>query len=312
MGLSYAFVKVWAGEGDGCVEGARNLSPKDSIDYLMQPGVMRGEFLGACLDSCRIGTMTTCRWPTDVYGFMKLIDRWKEENGDDPALYHEKSIDEIYNKFELPWINHDSCPRDGKHLGTFCDLAGRIRCAHKTVEKIKPNFEWRGGPYWDFHAQMDRFDYSNNEPNEPGGDCGDEDYDVYLEEMRKFNGAEEVDVVDVCYSVIKDTDSPLALETILRRLNILPEKKTVYCDGNMMGACKRLDELSQKDRDWWGDLDWCHGHLDKLEAVEFTFDGWMMAHYLEKWRGQGDAPWFSREIERWPAREYLRICSQDC
>lgn len=49
------------GEGrDPNLKEFQNMRPENAFSTFMKPGRMKGKFLGACLDSCRIGTMTTC------------------------------------------------------------------------------------------------------------------------------------------------------------------------------------------------------------------------------------------------------------
>ena len=309
MAIAYAFARVMSGRDDGVIESVRGMRPEKAIEHFMKPGRMKGHYLGACLDSCRLGSMTTCYWPMDVRGLMGLIERWKEENNDNEAIYHEEPIEGLWKKFELPWINHQSCPREKGHRGTILDAFGRVRCAHKEVKMIRPSFHVSYYSGWDHHSQMPAMVFYEDEPCDPcyEDDRGDlvepEDYDEYLQLKAKFDAEEPKAVADVCYSIIREPrNKPMAFETILMRENIHPETRLEYCGSGVLdGGCKV-----------YGDRDTCFGHDKKTNAVEFTFDGWTLAHYALKWKQQGpNAPWFADKIEHWPSRGDLRICSED-
>ncbi|MEK6880173.1 MAG: hypothetical protein AABY22_11215, partial [Nanoarchaeota archaeon] len=85
-------------------------SQKKQFEFLMQNGNMRGHYLGACLDSCRWGGQTTVMWETNIKELMDFIQNWREQNNDDPNLYHELPIERLYKRFELPHIDHEKCP----------------------------------------------------------------------------------------------------------------------------------------------------------------------------------------------------------
>jgi hypothetical protein len=310
MTIAYSFLKCLAGEGNGFIAHAKRLKPEKAIEYLMRPGVMRGKLLGACLDSCRIGSMNTCYWPVDVDGMMNLIQRWREENDDNPGLYHERKLEDLYTKFDLPWIKHEHCPRDKNHKITVVDSAGNLRCGHNTLELIRPSFTVDGSLSWDSHSQTHIRNFYEEKPADPtnydegGEDITDEKgYQEYLENLERYETEEPIEVKDTCYSIIKESRTkPMAFETILRRENIQPAIKTKYC-GDAFGNLSKC----KKDKS----RPYCLGHDVPNSAVEFFFDGWTLALYVQKWKEQGDAPWFANKKEQWPSRINLRISSED-
>lgn len=327
MAVYYQFEKIISGICGGIgrdpnITSLKNISREKAFSLLMQAGKMKGQYLGACLDSCRWGSMTTCCWPTDIHGLMAFIQKWRDENNDNESLYHEMPIEQVYKKFELPRISYDKCPRDENHKETFEDSAGRIRCGHRTVLEMKLSFiETLFPSSVDELSQTRYTPIYENEPKEPhhfDDDteeeyCDDEEYNFYLKEMERYEAEEPVQVLDVCYSIIKEPENmPLAFETLLRRLNIQPETKTVYCGSRSeFSRCRRLDELDETDRRLAENTEHCPGHEERNNQVEFTFDGWTLAYYLLRWKQQGNAPWNAEKKEVWRPREYLRVCSED-
>lgn len=251
---------------------------------------------------------------------MKFIQKWRGENRDQEALYHEMPLEEVFSRFELPIITHEHCPRDKNHTGTFTDAGGRLRCAHKSLKLIKPSFIAEYSAGWDHHSQQKENEVYEDAPRDPSSidDEGKleltDDYDAYEENLAKYNLEEAVEILDVCYAIIQEPkDKPLAFETILTRLNIQPEVRTVYCRGSYgMGPCRRLDQLDAVDRLVYRASPFCPGHKDKTRQCEFEFDGWTMAYYLLKWKQQpGNPQWHADKKEHWPSREHVRICSED-
>ena len=300
-----------------------NMSVEKRIEHLLKPGQMKGKFLGACLDSCRLGTMNTCYWPMNIHGLMGFIQKWRDENNDQESLYHEEPLEKIFSRFELPRINHENCPRDKNHSETFIDAVGRVRCAHKDVKQVKPSFlRVSDSSSWDSDSQTKYFHMWEDEPREPevyDEDTGEMVIDegespLYLEKRARYDAEEPVDLVDVCYSIIQEPKTlVLPFETILIRENIHPETKTVFCGSRFsaFSECRRLYELDKEDRKLAESIGHCPGHVEDTNASEFLFDGWTMAYYLLRWKQQGNASWFAEKKEYWPSREQLRISSED-
>lgn len=285
--IIYPFIKVLGGKGNPNLKELENISPKQSIEYLMKPENMRGKYLGACLDSCRWGSMTTVAWETDIRGLMNVIQKWRDENNDNESLYHEMTIETLYKKFELPYINYDKCPRDKNHKETFKDGLGRLRCGNRTVNKYKPSFLEEYDAAFDELSQMKVKDIYENSPINPSYN-GDEEwvypepeFSNYLKDIERYKLEKPTEeVVDVCYAIISDKNIPLAFETVLKRLDIQPPTE---------------------------------------KFVEFSFDGWDLAYYLLRWKQQEDIfgtepKWFAEKHENWHntnSELYSRISSED-
>ena len=151
------FSQVKEAEESIIPKGRRN--PKHQMEWLMKSGNMRGKYLGACLDSCRWGAATTVMWETNVYGLMNLIDNWRKQNNDKESLYHELTIEEMWKRFELPYIDHKSCPRGEKHTGTFLDRTGIVKCSHIEKIKMKPSFLITDEPSFDKFSRLERISF---------------------------------------------------------------------------------------------------------------------------------------------------------
>lgn len=331
----YPVMKVISGKGNPNLKELKNISVKDSMRYLLKPGSMKGKYLGACLDSCRWGSMTTVAWEMDVRSLMNFIRKWRRENNDNEELYHEAPIDELYKKFELPYINHDKCPRNKNHKETFKDSLGRLRCGHRTVEEYKPNFlrEYCAG--FDELSQMKTKGFYEDSPQDQsyegdeGWECPEPEVSNYLNKLERYESEEPTEeVVDVCYTIMSDKNLHLSFETILERLNLAPRTKTVYCGTHylesgvyldIMSSCNRLDELDESDKQIYELTETCPGHEEINKFTEFPFDGWDLAYYLLRWKQQknifGKEPkWFAEKQEYWRdtnSRRYVRISSED-
>lgn len=295
--VMYSFFRVFGDKKDEGLSFLNKMWSKEAFDTLLKnPNLMQGQYLGACLDKCRVGSMTTCLWPTNVRGLMYFMNQWREVNNDNEALYHERPLKELYDKFDLPRINHRTCPYDPEHSGTFLDNSRTVRCANRSVEVVNPSLIYEGPSFKDSLTQTLVRSISKRHPSDTS---------------RSETALEEpVEILDVCYSIIKEPkDLKLPFETVLRRLNIHPEFQTVFCGGERLGPCKKLDELEDFSRDYRNYSGICQGHTEHSNKTEFNFDGWDLAYYLKVWKEQGNAAWFAREQEVWPAREHLRICS---
>lgn len=301
MAISYALVKAFGGGGSCNIPELEEMKAADAIVCATKnPGLMEGKYLGAVLDSCRIGTMTTCAWPTNFDGLLKLIESWGKVNSWRSDLYHEVPMDKMYKRFELPWISHEGCPRDEKHSGTLVDVGGRTRCGHRTVEKVRPSFVV-AYELADHLSQVANRHVYEEGPHEPEEDDLDKVWEHYRADMKRFESETLVDSVDVCYAIINEPRFKMPLETALRRMNIHRETKTVHCNSSYENPCSDAYEGSGM----------CSGHVGATNMVEFCFGGWTMAYYVEKWMEQGDAQLVARVKEHWPSKEDLRICSED-
>ncbi len=130
MTISYAFVKVMQGQEPYLDSSGR--MPKEQARFLKHTGNMREKYLGACLDSCRWGSITTIMYDMNIKEMVSFIQNWINQNPKNfQSLWHEHAIEDLYTKFELPFINHKTCPKNKEHTRTIKDLGGKLRCAHK-------------------------------------------------------------------------------------------------------------------------------------------------------------------------------------
>jgi hypothetical protein len=321
----YPFIKAISGQGNPNLKELENISPKESAEYLMKLGNMEGKYLGACLDSCRWGSMTTVAWDMNVRGLMSFIQKWRDENNDNEDLYHEEPIDKLYTKFELPYINHEKCPRNKKHENNFLDGEGRLRCGHRSIDKMKPSFIQEYDRGYDELSQMKIKGFCEDKPSDPSYLDDNDDYirpephfSNYSKKIKKYDSEKPIEeIVDVCYAIISDKDSVLSFETILERMNLQPTIKTVYCNGDSFngGPCRRLDELDESARRIVKYSRNCRGHEEQNNLTEFPFDGWDLAYYLLRWKQQSESPpWFAKKHEDWHginSKKYPRKSSDD-
>lgn len=106
-------------------------APKARAEFLMQNNFMYNEYLGECLELIRWGGQTTVMYEFGTNNLINFIQHWMELNKDN-LIWADKSPPE---RFTLPYIKHDVCPENKKHIKTIKDQAGRIRCAHKSIIK---------------------------------------------------------------------------------------------------------------------------------------------------------------------------------
>ena len=314
MDIPYAFIKVLSGEGNPFLD-SDGKSAKQQAEYLMTSPNMRGLHLGACLDSPRWGGRTTIMYEMSVRGLISFIQSWAIQNPYGiPDLVHERGIDELFTRFELPYINHKTCPRDEKHRGTLMDMGGRIRCGHTTIQTVKPSFTRVYDKGFDKLSEMDTLEMYEHEPEEPltwgeDSDCMvlvDDEGEIrkYKEEKERYNGEEPFRIIDPCYAMISDKGKVLSLEKIISRLNLEPPTVMNKCPserskgGFYDESCRRLGELTPRKRRQYEELDRCLGHEDPNEKTIFPFDGWTLAFYVLRWHQQlpnGQAPLFDNK-----------------
>jgi len=277
-------------------------APKEQANFLLKDQNMKGLPLGVCLDSCRWGSITTVMYEMSVSDMVFFIKKWMQQNKDNL----ENLISE--DSYELPYLNHNLCPSDKSHKGRVFDLAGRERCAYKTEKRLRPNYVY----YYDSLDEASKTTRRKYYEEEPSCSIPDdafdkygnldpfykEDYENYLTEFKKFENEEKTFVVeDVCYAILSDRRSILPLETIIKRLNLAPTSRTVYCSSTYSyhGPCKRLNELNEGNRENYEYLGICPGHEQEVENIIFHFDGYALASYVKSWWKQvpsGKAPPF--------------------
>ena len=216
----------------------------------------------------KVGSPTTVRYELGTTGLINFIQHWIKLNKDN-LIWADK---EPSKDFTLPYIKHDKCPRNKEHKGLIKDLAGRVRYAHRSEEKLKPSFITSYKTF-DKLSNMDVIECYEQEPIDPS-----------YGEMMEFNNEEPIIIPDVCYAILSDEKSILSLETVLDRLNLEPRMKTVYC--HEIGPCERLDELSDWARECSETTTICPGHLEENNMTVHGFSGWTLAWYVQKWYEQ--------------------------
>ncbi|MDP3734337.1 MAG: hypothetical protein Q8R37_03840 [Nanoarchaeota archaeon] len=235
-------------------EGKKPLLERDSrsveeqTDYLLQSGKMAGIPLGACLDSCRWGSKTTTVYEMSVQGIVSFIQNWMAQNPDNyQQLFHERPLEEIYTKLELPRIKHEKCPRDEKHQGTVTDFEEKKRCTFRKKRHFRPSF-MESYKEFDELAQLERKHYYERDFTTS------REKRIYLQEKDQMT-----EITDHCYAILSDKDVILSLETVLRRLNLYPETNV-----------KVFKDTPPKP----------------TNKYQFAGDGWDVAAYTQKWYEQ--------------------------
>lgn len=295
--MPYAFLRVLERKEPYLDKEKR--MPKEQAKFLLENSNMKGHYLGACLDSCRWGSYTTVMWEMDVKGMVSFIQNWMQQNnGNFERLWHERRIDELYTKFELPYTHHEACPRDKEHKGTVVDLGGRMRCAHKTEKRFKPGFivDYE---YFDELSQTMRTDFYENKPrldltdgawDEKTGEIlpgNKKELDNYEKQLKRFKEKDRTEIIDdVCYAILSDKAILLSLETIIKRLNLRPEFDTEYCnmpEYAYRAECNKISELNEEEKELYKLTTLCPGHMVPHNKIEFPFDGWDTAFYAQRW-----------------------------
>lgn len=273
------------------------MEPAKRIVFFMENETMRDEYLGDCLDSIRWGRETNVMYNLGTSGMIQFIQRWMDLNRYNLAnLWNKK---ESPQDFSLPHINNPACPISDIHKGTYEDLGGRVRCAHKETRMIREGF---------FNSGMigNKIWYDNIEPHDPvpddGYDENDEvkreyrtESDKYEKQMERYSAAKLLPVLDVCGEVISDAKMVLSLEEILDRINLEPRYSTVYC--NYRTKCRKLAELSPDKKEMYELLKICPGHKEENTHTIHDFNGRYLAGYVQEWHKQLSecAPLFKRQ-----------------
>ncbi len=281
------------------------LSPKEIMKFILQEDRMKGVPLGECLESWRWGSYTTVMWETNLKGMVSFIESWINQN--------KKGYEELFNEKDcgyripnLPHINHKECPRDFNHNGTLTDLGGIVRCAHISKKRLKPNFIDNYPESIDDFSQVPKIDYFEREPElyaPDRADWGDdesyyktfgEEIEEYKREMEKFDEEEQTELItEPCYTILSDNNSVLSLETILRRLNLMPESRGITCDlWKYDNGCspERIQEMTNEEKKDYALWPHCRGHTEPVMQIEYPFDGVTMAFYVKRWHEQSSNP----------------------
>lgn len=129
--MSSAVYCFWRG-----IEGRKSLDtqnrvPKEQAKYLLD-NHMQNVYLGLALDSCRWGSPVTVLWDMDVRGMISFIQNWMQQNeGHVKELLHERKLEEIYTKFELPYLDKE-CEGHKRKL----EINGRVYCGEYEVKEM--------------------------------------------------------------------------------------------------------------------------------------------------------------------------------
>lgn len=294
------------------------------LDFLMQEERMKGEYLGSCLDYLRWGGLNTVMYNMGTKGLIKFIRHWMKLNQGNLIWSDENPPKDS----RLPHIKHDECPRNKTHKKTAKDLGGKLRCIElEKGDGLRPSFIMSDENFDDY-SQTPKISYYEDEPINPVPDDAwdskgldpwyEKDWEEYQKEMAKFE-AEKPTVIPrgLCYAIISDEEIILPLETVLNRLNILPNTKTVYCEGAFSHSpCRRLDELEKENREYAIAMGWCRGHTEKQNQTVHPFCGWTLAWQVQKWYEQvpdGKSPILNRtgKIDNYKAFPNFQIISSE-
>lgn len=169
---------------------------REKLDYLFSnPEIMREEYLGEVLDSCRWGAPTTCMWDRGEEDMVNLVDLWMGQNrGNLHRLFVSK-----YEPMELPRKDshckiHPDAPRNR-------DNKGILRCMHVDIRYLRPSFI-KGDELCGFYEHVP--------------DVGDEDFGKWKAEESSAK------ITEPCYDVLEDEEDVLSLSEVFHRLNLLP------------------------------------------------------------------------------------------
>lgn len=235
-----------------------NKSLKERVEFFTENSGKRMKFisLGEALDFVSVGGGNFVAYNFGTKELTKYIQIWMDSQK--PKIEYEKvQLDNgsytyketsreygyLWNRFhfekdvELPYINHNKCPRCERghnHTELVHDRIGRLRCADVRKEKFKPNYI-SGFRSEDFLSATSRNCFSENEPDIPEythdeNICDSIEYKIYLKKKEKFNNEEATEIVsDVCYSIIKEPKNIyLPLEIVLDRLNCVNKDNQTF------------------------------------------------------------------------------------
>lgn len=300
--------------------------PKDHATFMVQDKLMAGKYLGACLNKCRWGSITGVMWEMTYTDMVDFIQSWMKQN---PDNYTELFHDEVYSN-TLPYIKRSACPTNPKHTKRTKDLEGIIRCGHETVQMLKPNYITSYMSF-DKNAGYEKKICFENEPRDPLPDChcGEDttswsgnkyygcgihdkdgkllpeyqkEFNKYQKQLKKFDKEKATfEHRQMCGAILDESARILSFEEILDRVNEAPRYVTVYCGAFYeVSHCKRLDELSEDEKDTYETTQRCPGHTMEGRHIAVTgFDGWYMSNYvklfLEQFKPGEEPRWWKND-----------------
>ncbi len=200
-------------------------TPEQQIQFLLQPGRMRGRYLGACLDSIRWGSQISVMYDLPLEGLISFIQTWMQHNeGNIEELWYDPDDSEKqFSKLTLPYIHYSSCPVDKNHQERIYDLEGKLHCAHVDTQEFTSNTSF-GLPSFDQQSGVEKISISGLSSTEIAAERLD---NTIIGTIR-----------NPCYAIISELNIVLSLETILQRLR-LPPFVFYYdnCEFNFDGWC---------------------------------------------------------------------------
>lgn len=250
-----------------------DFSPEQRIAYLTINRNMGGMYLGDCFEIIRSEWYGNSFFEMTIQDMVSFIQNWMQHNENDfQDLFLQKGVGEHHAGVELPRIDQEVCPRYKWHQGTVRDLGGRVRCSHTEEEKMKPTYLTEIKRY-DSYSQTEKISFDDEGPIPSLLDDATEEYE--REKPTEI-------IRDVCYAIMSEKDWVMPLETVIKRLNKIPESVFVYCTTRP-GPCMRLDEFDVEKRMYVESRGMCPGHKEPNKKVGFEFSGKKLAKYVQRW-----------------------------
>lgn len=105
---------------------------EDRLKFLSKDGMLKDEYLGACLDYIRWGSEATVMYELGTSGMIKFIQKWMGQNKEN-LIWHSKPLTE---NILLPYIHQESCTKDKSHKGIIKDHSGLTRCSNNSCYSL--------------------------------------------------------------------------------------------------------------------------------------------------------------------------------
>lgn len=316
------------------IEGKKELStnnrlPKNQAEYLLQGNNMHGLVLGQALDSCRWGSMQTCMWEMDVRGMISFIQIWMEQNKNLRKKItdglHERKLEKLYTKFELPHLDKKCVEEHKKKLEfkgiTYCgEYATKELDLTEIITSEDPYTELKLKDFFDKNPTLTnllRKTYEESESIECDSKCKEDcesDHGYIIVRVkdrfdwhtrRKPGGDYTLDFEfeldeelgpyweQIYNEEIKKLKEQFPTTEITPCRGILSDKgKTLSLETilNRLNINPVLEKTYCKDNlhgcDVYKEEYHCNGHNHKTNKIEFTCDGWDIAFYVQRWMEQ--------------------------
>lgn len=323
--MSGAVYCFWRG-----IEGRKSLdtkgrSVKNQAEYLLD-NHMRGVYLGLALDSCRWGSPVTVMWEMDVKGMISFIQNWMQQNeGHVKELLHERKLEELYTKFDLPYLDKE-CKGHKRKI----EINGRVYCGEYGIKEMNlKELIFSEDPY----VQIKLSDFYHKNPTlftllkrtyetdvsfecdssckadcesdhgyhteiineqldwhsrkvEPEDIFGD-DFEIEFNEQLGYYWEQ---IYEEELAKLKEEVPTIAIEPCK---GLISDKgKTLSLETILNRLNIHTEEMNYYCRD---DSNYClkkkedpvcFGHTEKTNRTVFTCDGWDVAFYVQKWMEQ--------------------------